>query len=161
MSWLFYGSFQFSRFSSGLMFPLSIAGGSCDFNISFIMCALYSCISFGLYFSNSPDISYSPVALLLSSLVKLFADVISPFNGIGSLVNGYVISASFFETSFRRIQLFILRCHYVLLLIFLWHNLLSDFEIAFCITPLQHILDVWYFVYLTNLPVDFPLSILL
>ena len=158
MPWLFVSLvFEFSWFSSVLMFPLFIPGGSCYLSISFIICSPYSCISFGLYFSNSPGFSYSPVALLLSSLVKLFADVISSFNGLGSLV----ISASFFETSFRRIQLFILRCHCVLLLIFLYYHLLSDFEIAFCITPLQYILDVSYSVYFTYLPVDFPFPMLL
>ena len=161
MSWLFSWSSSFPGCRVCSCFHYLLPGGSCDFNISFIMCAPYSCISLGLYFSNSPGVSCSSVAILLLSLVKVFADVISSFNGLGSLINGYIISASSFETSFRRIQLFILRCHYVLLLMFLYHHLLSHFEIDFCIKPLQHILDPWYFVYFTCLSVDFPFPILL
>ena len=81
----FLGPLGFPGYCRAFIFPLFIFRGSCVLNISLIIVATYSCISFGLYFKSSPGILSSPVALLLFSFLKLLeisSGVISFLNGL-------------------------------------------------------------------------------
>ncbi len=95
----FLGPFGLFGFCNALILPYLILNGWCFLNISFMICAIYSFTSFGLYFNNSPGILSSPVALLLFNFVKILwisSVVISFTRGLCSPSNGWMTSASSF-----------------------------------------------------------------